>query len=188
LSGLGDRGSPIFLFHSSAQEDYMLLYQCLESMLSTKGRAEPDLYAMANGHVATLNDPNEIRPASSIQQMSQIDYPSKSVIRPSSVIREYATVEVSSEYLSDYTIPIRVDHPIESSSSRGSEPCLSSHGSNDHVVPPEKSMMMSQRNINYHNPPASGVSVMVDANGYITNGSMRVPTDSMEPSCKMMPQ
>lgn len=158
----------------------MLLYQCLESMLSTKSRAEPDLYAMANGHVATLNDPNEIRSASSIQHMP-IDYPSKS-----SVICEYATVEVGSEYLPDYTISIRVDHPIESSSSRGSETCLSSHGSNDHVVP-EKSMVVSQRNISYHNHPP-GVSVMVDANGYITNGSMRVPTDSMEPSCKMMPQ
>ncbi|XP_050457004.1 tyrosine-protein phosphatase 99A isoform X3 [Cataglyphis hispanica] len=166
------------------KEDYVLLYQCLESMLSTKSRAEPDLYAMANGHVASLNDPNEIRSASSIQHMP-IDYPSKS-----SVIREYATVEVSSEYLSDYTIPIRVDHPIESSSSRGSEPCLSSHGgSNDHVVSPsEKSMVVSQRNISYHNHPQSGVSVMVDANGYITNGSMRVPSDNMEPSCKMMPQ
>lgn len=157
----------------------MLLYQCLESMLSAKGRAEPDLYAMANGHVAPLNDPNEIRSASSTQHMP-IDYPSKS-----SVIREYATVEVSSEYLSDYTIPIRVDHPIESSSSRGSETCLSSHGSNDHVV--EKSMVVSQRNISYHNHPP-GVSVMVDANGYITNGSMRVSSDGMEPNCKMMPQ
>lgn len=153
--------------------------------MSTKGRAEPDLYAMANGHVGAMNDPNEIRSASSIQHMP-IDYPSKS-----SVIREYATVEVSSEYLSDYAIPIRVDHPIESSSSRGSESCLaSSHGgSNDHVVPPpEKGMVVSQRNISYHNHPPSGVSVMVDANGYITNGSMRVPADGLEPSCKMMPQ
>lgn len=157
-----------------------MLYQCLETMLSTEGYVEPDLYAMTNGHIATLNDPNEIRSASSIQHIP-IDYPSKS-----SAIREYATVEVSSEYLSDYTIPIRVDHPIKLSSSHGSETCLSSHGSNDHVA--SDKMVVSQRNISYHNHPP-GVSVMVDANGYITNGSMRVPSDnSMEPSCKMMPQ
>ncbi|XP_014607845.1 PREDICTED: tyrosine-protein phosphatase 99A isoform X5 [Polistes canadensis] len=168
-----------------SKEDYVLLYQCLESMLSSKVRGEPDLYAMANGHVATMssNDPNEIRSASSMQHMA-MDYPMKSA---PPMIREYATVEVSTEYLSDYTIPIRVDHPIESSSSnRGSETCLAAHGSNDHGIS-EKNIVVSQRNVSYHNHPP-GVSVTVDANGYITNGSMRVPPEGMEASCKILPQ
>lgn len=154
-------------------------------MLSSKVRGEPDLYAMANGHVATMssNDPNEIRSASSMQHMA-MDYPVKSA---PPMIREYATVEVSTEYLSDYTIPIRVDHPIESSSSnRGSETCLAAHGSNDHGIS-EKNIVVSQRNVSYHNHPP-GVSVTVDANGYITNGSMRVPPEGMEASCKILPQ
>ncbi|XP_043500700.1 tyrosine-protein phosphatase 99A isoform X2 [Polistes fuscatus] len=168
-----------------SKEDYVLLYQCLETMLSSKVRGEPDLYAMANGHVATMssNDPNEIRSASSMQHMA-MDYPMKSA---PPMIREYATVEVSTEYLSDYTIPIRVDHPIESSSSnRGSETCLAAHGSNDHGIS-EKNIVVSQRNVSYHNHPP-GVSVTVDANGYITNGSMRVPPEGMEASCKILPQ
>ncbi|KAI4504305.1 hypothetical protein M0802_000776 [Mischocyttarus mexicanus] len=169
-----------------SKEDYVLLYQCLESMLSSKIRGEPDLYSMANGRMLAsmcCNDPNEIRSASSMQHMA-MDYPMK----PStSMIREYTTVEVSTEYLSDYTIPIRVDHPIESSSSnRGSETYLAAHGSNDHGIS-EKNIVVSQRNVSYHSHPP-GVSVTVDANGYITNGSMRVPPEGMEASCKILPQ
>ncbi|KAG7198497.1 hypothetical protein KM043_005870 [Ampulex compressa] len=152
-----------------SKEDYVLLYQCLESMLTSKGRGEPDLYAMANGHVSSMTDPNEIVSASSMP------------LEQPTVIHEYATVEVSPEFLSDYAIPIRVDHSIEPASSRSSESCLSAHASG------EKNVVVTQRAVSYHNHPP-GVSMTIDVNGYITNGSMRVPPDGMETSCKMLPQ
>ncbi|XP_031831667.1 putative receptor-type tyrosine-protein phosphatase mosPTP-1 isoform X7 [Nomia melanderi] len=116
-----------------SKEDYMLLYQCLEAMLSSKGHEEPDLYSMANGHVSTMTDPSDV-PTSSMQHM-QMDYSPKPTM-----IREYATVEVNS--MSDYTIPIRVDHSMEPCSSRSSESCLSTHAANEH----EKSIVMTHRN------------------------------------------
>lgn len=151
----------------------MLLYQSVEAMLSSKGQDEPDLYSMANGHVSTMSDTAEV-PTSSMQHM-QIDY------SPKPMVREYATVEVNS--MSDYSIPIRVDHSMEPCSSRSSDSCLSTHAGNEQ----EKSIVMTHRNVSYHNHPAS-VSVIVDANGYVTNGSMRVPPEGMETSCKMLPQ
>ncbi|XP_078047953.1 putative receptor-type tyrosine-protein phosphatase mosPTP-1 isoform X2 [Augochlora pura] len=156
------------------KEDYMLLYQCLEATLSSKGHDEPDLYSMANGHVSTMTDPTDV-PTLSMQHM-QIDYSPKPTM-----IREYATVEVNT--MADYTVPIRVEHSMEPCSSRSSESCLSTHAGNEH----EKSIVMTHRNVSYHNHPGS-VSVIVDANGYVTNGSMRVPPEGMEASCKMLPQ
>ncbi|XP_076676986.1 putative receptor-type tyrosine-protein phosphatase mosPTP-1 isoform X5 [Andrena cerasifolii] len=145
-----------------SKEDYVLLYQSVEAMLSSKGQDEPDLYSMANGHVSTMSDTAEV-PTSSMQHM-QIDY------SPKPMVREYATVEVNS--MSDYSIPIRVDHSMEPCSSRSSDSCLSTHAGNEQ----EKSIVMTHRNVSYHNHPAS-VSVIVDANGYVTNGSMRVPPE-----------
>ncbi|XP_034171588.1 putative receptor-type tyrosine-protein phosphatase mosPTP-1 isoform X3 [Osmia lignaria lignaria] len=146
-----------------SKEDYALLYQCLETTLSSKGHDEPDLYSMANGHVSTITDPTDV-PTSSMQHM-QVDYSPKPTM-----IREYATVEVNS--MSDYSIPIRVDHTMEPCSSRSSESCLFSHAGNEH----EKNIVMTHRNVSYHNHPGS-VSVIVDANGYVTNGNMRVPPE-----------
>lgn len=158
---------------SYLQEDYTLLYQSLEAMLSSKGHEEPDLYFMANGHVSTMTDSAE-GPTSSMQHM-QMDY------SPKPMIREYATVEVNS--MSEYSIPMRVDHSMEPCSSRSSESCLSTHAANEH----EKNIVMTNRNVSYHNHPGS-VSVIVDANGYVTNGNMRVPPEGMETTCKMLPQ
>ncbi|XP_071863739.1 putative receptor-type tyrosine-protein phosphatase mosPTP-1 isoform X3 [Bombus fervidus] len=157
-----------------SKEDYALLYQCLETMLSSKTHDEPDLYSMANGHVSTITDPTDV-PTSSMQHM-QMDYSPKPTM-----IREYATVEVNS--MSDYSIPIRVDHSIEPCSSRSSESCMFAHTGNEH----EKNIVMTHRNVSYHNHPGS-VSVIVDANGYVTNGSMRMRPEGMESSCKMLPQ
>lgn len=155
-------------------------------MLSTKVRNEPDLYAMANGHVTTMNDANEIRSTSSMQHSVQPMPDYSTAKSPTSILCEYATVEVSPEYMSDYPMPMRVDGPIESSSNLGSNTCLAGHGSGstDH---PEKNIVVTQRNVSYHNHPP-GVSVTVDANGFITNGNMRVPPEGMEASCKMLPQ
>ncbi|KOX73573.1 Tyrosine-protein phosphatase 99A [Melipona quadrifasciata] len=157
-----------------AKEDYALLYQCLETTLSSKTHDEPDLYSMANGHVSTITDPTDV-PTSSMQHM-QMDYSPKPTM-----IREYATVEVNS--MSDYSIPIRVDHSMEPCSSRSSESCMFSHAGNEH----EKNIVMTHRNVSYHNHPGS-VSVIVDANGYVTNGSMRMRPEGMESTCKMLPQ
>ncbi|XP_076175858.1 putative receptor-type tyrosine-protein phosphatase mosPTP-1 isoform X6 [Ptiloglossa arizonensis] len=155
-----------------SKEDYALLYQCLEAMLTSKGHDEPDLYSMANGHVSTITDQADV-PTSSMKHM-QMDYSPK-------MIREYATVEVNS--VSEYSIPIRVDHSMEPCSSRSSESCLSTHAGIEH----EKNIVMTHRSVSYHNHPSS-VSVIVDANGYVTNGNMRVPPEGMETSCKMLPQ
>ncbi|XP_053972725.1 tyrosine-protein phosphatase 99A-like isoform X1 [Hylaeus volcanicus] len=144
-----------------SKEDYALLYQCLEAMLTSKGHDEPDLYAMANGHASTISDQADL-PTSSMKHML-MDYSPK-------MTREYATVEVNS--ISDYSIPIRVDHSMEPCSSRSSESCLSTHAGMDH----EKNIVMTHRNVSYHNHPGS-VSVVVDANGYVTNGNMRVPPE-----------
>lgn len=157
-----------------SQEDYALLYQCLETMLSSKAHDEPDLYSMANGHVSTITDPADV--ATSSMQHMQMDYSPKSTM-----IREYATVEVNS--MSDYSIPIRVDHSMEPCSSRSSDSCMFTHTGNEH----EKNIVMTHRNVSYHNHPGS-VSVIVDANGYVTNGSMRMRPEGMESSCKMLPQ
>lgn len=151
-----------------------MLYQCLETMLSSKSHDEPDLYSMANGHVSTITDPAD--EATSSMQHMQMDYSPKP-----SMIREYATVEVNS--MSDYSISIRVDHPMEPCSSRSSESCMFTHAGNEH----EKNIVMTHRNVSYHNHPGS-VSVIVDANGYVTNGSMRMRPEGMESSCKMLPQ
>ncbi|XP_076175853.1 putative receptor-type tyrosine-protein phosphatase mosPTP-1 isoform X2 [Ptiloglossa arizonensis] len=144
-----------------SKEDYALLYQCLEAMLTSKGHDEPDLYSMANGHVSTITDQADV-PTSSMKHM-QMDYSPK-------MIREYATVEVNS--VSEYSIPIRVDHSMEPCSSRSSESCLSTHAGIEH----EKNIVMTHRSVSYHNHPSS-VSVIVDANGYVTNGNMRVPPE-----------
>lgn len=157
-----------------SKEDYALLYQCLETMLSSKAHDEPDLYSMANGHVSTITDPADV--ATSSMQHMQMDYSPKSTM-----IREYATVEVNS--MSDYSIPIRVDHSMEPCSSRSSDSCMFAHTGNEH----EKNIVMTHRNVSYHNHPGS-VSVIVDANGYVTNGSMRMRPEGMESSCKMLPQ
>ncbi|XP_076236366.1 putative receptor-type tyrosine-protein phosphatase mosPTP-1 isoform X2 [Calliopsis andreniformis] len=156
-----------------SKEDYVLLYQTLEAMLSSKAHEEPDLYSMANGHVSTMTNSVEV-PTSSMQHM-QMDYSQKPMIR------EYATVKVNS--MNEYSIPICVDHSMEPCSSRSSESCLSIHATNEH----EKNIVMTHQTVSYHNHPGS-VSVIVDANGYVTNGSMRVPPEGMETSCKILPQ
>ncbi|XP_076619526.1 putative receptor-type tyrosine-protein phosphatase mosPTP-1 isoform X3 [Colletes latitarsis] len=144
-----------------SKEDYALLYYCLESMLKwNKNHDKPDLNSMANGHVSTIMDPIDV-PTSSMKHM-QMDC-------AQNIIRENATVEVNS--MPDYSIPILMDHTMEPCSSRSVESC-STHVGIDH----EKNIVARHRNVSYHNHPGS-VSVIVDANGYVTNGNMRVPPE-----------
>lgn len=148
------------------------MYQCLEAVLSSKSRVEPDLYIMANGHVNCVNDTNEM---SSMQQHVSMDYPVKTP-----TIREYTSGDPVTEYMQEYTMPSRLNHMNE----RG---CTTIDGCADydeHMM--TDSAAIPLRNQNYANH--SGGTIPIDTNGYITNGSMRIPPEGMEATCAIAPQ
>ncbi|XP_033215227.1 tyrosine-protein phosphatase 99A isoform X5 [Belonocnema kinseyi] len=158
-----------------SKEDYFLLYQCLESMLSSKSRVEPDLYTMSNGHVAAMNDASEINTVIAPPQHIPLDYPVKLP-----VIREYVPVDQNGEYIPDYSIPMHVNHANE----RGcpaNDTCLMR---GDHMISESASMQLCNANFTSH----PGAPITIDVNGCVTNGNMRVPPEGMEATCMMAPQ
>ncbi|XP_023290155.1 tyrosine-protein phosphatase 99A [Orussus abietinus] len=159
------------------KEDYALIYHCLESVLSSKTQVEPDLYAMPNGHVGSLNrptDPSLMTSSTTIQHLP-VDYTVKTAPR------EY-TVEVTSEYPAEYSIPVHLSH----SNDRGGLANANRVGRSDHVIPGNAGVPLCTAN--YGNHPVVGAHVAIDANGYITNGNMRVPPEGMEATCAKAPQ
>ena len=127
---------------------------------------------MANGHVNCVNDSNDMQQQ---QHNVTMDYPVKT---PS--IREYTTGDVGTEYIQEYSIPNCMNHMND----RG---CTTIDGCADY----DEHMMtdgatIPLRNPNYTNH--SGGTIPIDTNGYITNGSMRIPPEGMEATCAIAPQ
>ncbi|XP_043278887.1 tyrosine-protein phosphatase 99A isoform X3 [Venturia canescens] len=157
-----------------SKEDYVLIYQCLEAVLSSKSRVEPDLYIMANGHVnCSINDTNEA------VQRGGMDYSTKI-----GTIRDYASLTAGSdqEYVHpDYAMSNRMNNI---NAERG---CTTIDGCADY----DDDIMNDGATIPLRNPNYSnhtGEQITIDANGYITNGSMRIPPEGMEATCGMVPQ
>ncbi|XP_034948533.1 tyrosine-protein phosphatase 99A isoform X2 [Chelonus insularis] len=157
-----------------SKDDYVLIYKCLESVLTSKVRVEPDLYIMTNGHVNCSSDSNNmITPVPPVEHIST-NYPMKNV-----GIHEYTAVEMPMEYATDYANPNHLSHIND----RG---CSTIDGctefSDHHILTDSAGLPL--RNPNYINHPG----VAIDPNGYITNGNMRIPPEGMESTCTIIPQ
>lgn len=140
-------------------------------MLTSKIRAEPDIYIMANGHVNCSNDSNNLM--TTIPQVQHIpaNFPIKNVGG-----HEYVSVEMPMDYSNP---PNHLSHLTD----RG---CPTIDGCNEftdhHILTDSAGLPL--RNPNYVNHPG----VPVDTNGYITNGNMRIPPEGMESTCAIAPQ
>lgn len=151
-----------------------MIYQCLEAVLSSKSRVEPDLYIMANGHVnCSINDTNEA------VQRAGMDYSTKI-----GTIRDYASMTAASdeEYVhQDYAMSNRMNNI---NNERGCTTIDGCADYDDHIM--NDGATIPLRNHNYSNH--TGEQITIDANGYITNGSMRIPPEGMEATCGIVPQ
>ncbi|XP_043479627.1 tyrosine-protein phosphatase 99A isoform X2 [Leptopilina heterotoma] len=152
-------------------EDYVLLYQCLESMLTSEPRVEPDLYTMANGHVTGVNETNDI---------SSLVIDPKFIPRKFQVYRKHVPVDQNGEYIPDYSIPIHLSHTNDHGCPTN-DACLVQ---SDHVLTESASMQLCNANFTSH----PGAPITIDVNGCVTNGNMRVPPEGMEAQCMMAPQ
>lgn len=159
-----------------SKDDYITIYRCIESFLTTKARVEPDLYVMTNGHVNNCtNDDNIITniPTSIQQQQQQQQIPVNYQIKNSNIC-DYNNDEIPTEYATDYANPNNhQNHIID----RG----CAEFGDHHIIVDAAGVPIRNTNFVNHTNVP-------VDTNGYLTNGNMRVPPEGMEATCAMIPQ
>lgn len=173
------------------QEDYVLVYKCLESVLTSKTRVEPDLYTMTNGHVNCINpnDGNNFKTTTIVPTVGEQHIVGQLPVKNVVGIHEYASVEMPVEYATDYVN--NQNHLSHINSERG---CPTIDGCADygdhHILTDNAGLPV--RNQNYVNHPGvvGGVAagVPIDPNGYITNGNMRIPPEGMESTCAIIPQ
>ncbi|XP_048512163.1 tyrosine-protein phosphatase 99A-like isoform X2 [Athalia rosae] len=160
-----------------SKEDYILLYQCLESMLSPKASAEPDLYMTANGHVTAINegvDHHQIQILSrdpSTQHIGVADFPLKTPIR------EYTNIEMT-EYPQEYS----TCNNVNSNHINNEHPSITPVVRNERLISSNNSIVNNQQ---LRNSNLSQVSL--DLNGYVSNGSTRIPPEGMESTCVIVP-
>lgn len=163
-----------------SKEDYILLYQCLESMLSPKTQAEPDLYMTANGHVTTMSDGtdhhhhvahNQMIREASMHHVGGLDFPSKT-----GGMCEYTSIEMT-EYPQEHQF---VGNNV-------SNERISNHV-NEHGVNPAGTRVMSGNSTAGNPVRNSNLSqVSIDLNGYVSNGNTRIPPEGMESTCVIVP-
>ncbi|XP_015601110.1 tyrosine-protein phosphatase 99A isoform X3 [Cephus cinctus] len=151
-----------------SKEDYILVYQCLESLLSPKTRTEPDLYSMTNGHVNTMNETNSIQTTEQVPMDFAIKSPG---------MREYATVELGTDYEPDYSMTVHLDRT-------GATTTGNRITRTEHMLP--SGGVNPIRNTGY--PIHAGSHVTIDTNGYVTNGNMRIPPEGKEATYAIAPQ
>ncbi|XP_046481648.1 tyrosine-protein phosphatase 99A isoform X1 [Neodiprion pinetum] len=159
-----------------SKEDYILLYQCLESMLSPKTQAEPDLYMTANGHVTSMSEGNEAHlhhhhhHHQTSRENSMQHIPSE--FSAKTPIREYTTSIEMTEYPPEYvanSVNERIsNHVNEHGALTGSVRNSTAAGAN-----PLRNSNISQGS--------------AELNGYVSNGSTRVPPEGMESTCVIVP-
>lgn len=159
------------------QDDYVLVYRCLESVLTSKTRVEPDLYIMANGHVNCTNDTANITAIPSTVQHIPVNFPIKNV----SSVHEYSGVQIPVEYATDYSNPNHINDINE----RGYQTIDGCAEFGDHHLLSDNAGLPLRNPNNYVNHPSG---VPVDTNGYITNGNMRIPPEGMESTVAIVPQ
>ncbi|KAK0083318.1 hypothetical protein PV326_006773, partial [Microctonus aethiopoides] len=151
-----------------SKDDYLLVYRCLESVLTSKTRVEPDLYTMANGHINCINDTTNITAILPIQHIP-VNFPIKTV----GGVHEYAGGQIPVEYATDYSTANHISDINE----RGYQTIDGCAEFVDHHLLTDNTGISLRNPNNYVNHP--GV-VPVDTNGYITNGNMRIPPEGME--------
>ncbi|XP_057323850.1 tyrosine-protein phosphatase 99A-like isoform X1 [Microplitis mediator] len=174
-----------------SKEDYVLVYKCLESVLTSKTRVEPDLYTMTNGHVNCINpnDGNNFKTTTIVPTVGEQHIVGQLPVKNVVGIHEYASVEMPVEYATDYVN--NQNHLSHINNERG---CPTIDGCADygdhHILTDNAGLPV--RNQNYVNHPGvvGGVAagVPIDPNGYITNGNMRIPPEGMESTCAIIPQ
>lgn len=88
-----------------------MLYQCLETMLTSKSKVEPDLYMSANGHVGTYT----VSPSAPVQELEACgqDFSTK---MPEFVCDN----EVNVDFVQGYTVPMLSD---QCAMAMGAEAC-----------------------------------------------------------------
>lgn len=142
-------------------------------MLTSEPRVEPDLYTMANGHMTTVNETNDI---------SSLVIDPKFIPRKFQVYRKHVPVDQNGEYIPDYSIPIHISHTTNDGVCPTNDACLVQ---SDHVLTESASMQLCNANFTSH----PGAPITIDVNGCVTtNGNMRVPPEGMEAQCMMAPQ
>ncbi|KAK0168443.1 hypothetical protein PV327_002243 [Microctonus hyperodae] len=159
-----------------SKDDYLLVYRCLESVLTSKTRVEPDLYTMANGHINCTNDPTNITVIPQVQHIP-VNFPIKTV----GGVHEYPGGQIPVEYATDYSTANHITDINE----RGYQAIDGCAEFVDHHLLTDNTGISLRNPNNYVNHP--GV-VPVDTNGYITNGNMRIPPEGMESTVGIVPQ